>query len=372
MIINTLQENLLRALIKTSRVVPAKPQLPVLQNILLTAKDGVVTITATNLETTEIVSIGAKIEKEGGVCVPSRLFLEFVSSLPQSTVTIATKEGSVLVTCGGYRATIPGMNASEFPQIPEKTKKGEVTIQKDEIVSAVQNILFSAATDEGRPILTGIRIIQKEEETTLAATDGYRLSVKKISLKTKEPMDLLVPARALGEVVKACVEDKDTKAISLTKPTEGQISFLTGDTEIRTRLIDGEYPSFEKIIPGKHNTRVLFEKAALEKAVKAAAVFARDNANIVRFHIENQTVTLSANTPQVGEDEIDVDAKVDGEGGDIAFNSRFLLEFLANYSGDELLFEMTGSLNPGVFKPVKDDSYLHIIMPVRVTAQESK
>jgi DNA polymerase-3 subunit beta len=368
MIINILQENLLRALIKTSRIVPAKPQLPIIQNILLLAKDGMVTITATNLETTEIVSVGAKIEKEGGLCVSSRLLLEFVSSLPQATVTLSVKEGSLLISCGGFRATIPGINPSEFPQMPERIKKGEVIIQKEEIVASVGRILYSAATDEGRPILTGVRVVQKEEETVFATTDGYRLSVKKIILQSKNPLDLLVPARALGEVVKACTEDKESKTISLTKPTDGQISFLTGDTEIRTRLIDGEYPVFEKIIPTKHNTRVLLDKNVLEKAVKAAAVFARDNANIVRFHIENQTVTLSANTPQVGEDEVDVDAKVDGEGGDIAFNSRFLLEFLANYPENELLFEMTGSLNPGVFKAPKDDSYLHIIMPVRVTS----
>ena len=142
--------------------------------------------------------------------------------------------------------------------------------------------------------------------------------------------------------------------------------FVVGDTEIRTRLIDGDYPNFEKIIPTKYNTRVLLEKAALLSAAKSAAIFARDNANIVKLHIENQTVTISANTPQIGQNQVDVEANVDGEGGDMAINSRFLLECLSNFPGDELLFEMTGSLNPGVFRPVKDDSYLHIIMPVRV------
>jgi DNA polymerase-3 subunit beta len=228
-------------------------------------------------------------------------------------------------------------------------------------------VLFSAATDEGRPILTGIRIIQKDKETIFVATDGYRLSVKKVALKTKNPLDLLVPARALKEMTKACFEDKELKTIHLASAADGQISFSVGDTEIRTRLIDGEYPNYEKIIPTKHNTRVLLEKSTLEKAVKSAAIFARDNANIIRFHIENQTLTVSANSPQAGEDEIDIEARVDGEGGDMALNGRFLLEFLANYQEDEVLFEMTGALNPGVFRPAKDDSYLHIIMPVRVT-----
>jgi DNA polymerase III subunit beta len=366
MIVSILQENLFKALSRTSRVVPVKPQLPVLQNVLLSTSGGSLKITATNLETTEIVLVGAKVEKEGGICVSSRLLLEFVSSLPQSTVKISTNEGSLAVQCGNFRATIPGVAAEEFPPVSEAVKKSGPAMEKSEIIEALGRVVFSAATDEGRPLLTGVRIVQREGETVFAATDGYRLSVKRITLKTKEALDFLVPARALQEVMKACTEEKDTKNITLTKPSDGQVSFDVGDTEIRTRLIDGEYPNFEKIIPTKYNTRVLLEKNILEKAVKSAAIFARDNANIIRFHIENQTLTISANTPQVGEDEVDVEAKVDGEGGDIAFNSRFLLEFLANYPEEDVLFEMTGALNPGVFRPTKDDSYLHVIMPVRV------
>ena len=368
MIVSVLQENLLKALSRTGRIVPVKPQLPIVQNVLVQAEKDRLRIVSTNLETTEIVYVGAKIEREGGVCVSSRLLLEFVSSLPQSTVKMIVKEGSLTVQCGGFRATIPGIAPTEFPPVAGHSKKNEVIIEKKEIIGAIERVLFSAATDEGRPLLAGVRIMQKQGETTLAATDGYRLSVKKITLTTKEDLDLLVPARALGEVVKVCTEDKSSKTISFIRSQDGQASFLVGDTEIMTRLIDGEYPNFEKIIPTKHNTRILLDKEALEKAVRSASVFARDNANIIRFHVENQTLTISANTPQVGEDEVDVDAKVDGEGGDIAFNSRFLTEFLSNYPENELLFEMTGALNPGVFRPTKDDSYLHIIMPVRVAS----
>lgn len=364
--ITILQENLLRALSRTSRVVPIKPQLPVVANVLLQTQEGRLKITATNLETTEAVLVGAKVEKEGGVCVSSRLLLELVATLPQSAVRLMVKEGALLVEAEGFRATIPGVATSEFPQIKEGGKAAFTALGKDEFTRAAAQVIFAAATDEGRPLLTGVRVLEKDGETQLAATDGFRLSVKRLSLKTKEPLDLLVPARALSEVVKVSQEEKETKEIKIARPEPAQMAFIVGDTEIRTRLIDGEYPNFEKIIPTKHNTRTLLDKTALLSAVKSAAIFARDNANIVRLHIENQTVTISANTPQVGENSIDVEAKVDGEGGDMAINSRFLLECLSNFPGDELLFEMTGSLNPGVFRPVKDDSYLHIIMPVRV------
>ncbi len=366
MLISTLQENLLKALSRTGRIVPIKPQLPVTANVLLVTEAGRLRITATNLETTETIWIGAKVEKEGGICVSSRLFLELVSSLPQSTVELAVKDGSLTVKTNGVKASIPGVGAGEFPQVSLIDKKSTSSLDKKEIIRAVEQVVFSAATDEGRPLLTGVRILQKDDETLFAATDGFRLSLKRASLTTKDPLDLLVPARALSEVIKVALEDKETTELLMGKPVDGQLAFLIGETEIHTRLIEGDYPNFEKIIPTKWNTRVLIDKDALLRATKSAAIFARDNANIIKLHIENQTVTVSANTPQVGENEVDVDAKVDGEGGDMAINSRFLLECLSNFPGEEVLFEMTGSLNPGVFKSAKDASYLHIIMPVRV------
>lgn len=353
---------------KTGRIISAKPQLPIVQNVLLETKDERLRIAATNLETTETVWVGAKIEKEGGICVSSRLLTEFVASLPKETVRLTVRDNQLYVSCGGFEATLPGVTPSEFPPVPVLENKKTIKIDKDTPISALQSVMFSAATDEGRPILTGIRVIQKDEETIFAATDGYRLSVKRITLTTKEPLDFIVPARAVSEVVKISSEDKEEKHMTIEKTGDGQLGFVIGNTEVYTRLIDGEYPNFEKIIPKTHQTRLLLDKEPLYQAVRSASVFAKDSANIIRFHIENQELVVSANTPQVGENHVTIDAKVDGEGGDIAFNSRFLLDYLSNFQGSELLFEMTGSLNPGAFKPVKDDTHLHIIMPVRVAS----
>lgn len=364
--ITILQENLLRALTRVSRVVPVKPQLPIIANVLLQTEDGRLKVTATNLETTESVWVGAKMEKAGGICVSSRLLLELVSSLPQSNVQLIVKDAGLVVEAGNFHASIAGVSPGEFPQSNEKDSSYSSVLKKDELVGAISQVVFAAATDEGRPLLTGIRILDRGGETQFAATDGFRLSLKKISLKTKEPLDLLVPARALSEVVKVSLEEKTEKEISISKLAQSQLVFTIGDTQIHTRLIDGEYVNFEKIIPTRHNTRVLVDKALLLAATKSASIFARDNANIIKLHIENQTVTVSANASQLGENRVEVEAKVDGEGGEMALNSRFLLECLSNLPGEEILFEMTGSLNPGVFKPAKDDSYLHIIMPVRV------
>ena len=366
MIAHILQENLAKALNQTGRIIPVKPQLPILQNILLETTEGRLRIVATNLETTEIVWVGAKVEKEGSFCVPARLFSELVASLPQDTVFLSVNDTALVVKSQGFAATIPGISAKEFPPVPKVKEKTHSNIGKDEFCRVISRVLFAAATDEGRPLLTGIRVKQQDGTLVFAATDGYRLSVKHTSLVLGFEADMTIPSRALTEVVKVSGEDKETKELTIAQTEEGQLVFGIGDTEIHTRRIDGEYPNFEKIIPRSFSSRALLDRQKLTAAVKSASIFARDNANIIRFSLDNQQIVVTANTPQVGENKVEVEAKIDGEGGEIAFNSRFLLDFLANFPEEELLFEMTGSLNPGVFKPVKDDSYLHVIMPVRV------
>lgn len=362
-----LQENLIKALIRVGRIIQTKPQLPILQNILLETEEGRLKLTATNLETTEIVWIGAKIQEEGSLCVPSKLLSEYISSIPQGTVSLEEKEGALLIQCLGFKATIPGSPSIEFPPVAKNTEKNPMILNKETFIMSVEQVIFSAATDEGRPILTGIKITQKEGSVVFAATDGYRLSVKKQLMEGVSDLNLLVPAKAIGEVLKISGEEKGVTEIAFFKLKDNQLVFVIGDTEVRTRLIDGDYPVYEKIIPTKVNTTVIFEKEQLLRAVRSASIFARDSANIIKMHIDTSSVSVSANTPQVGEDQVDVEARIDGEGGDLAFNSRFLLDLLTNVSSDEVILEMTGSLNPGVFKLVGDNSYLHIIMPVRIS-----
>lgn len=364
--ISILQENLLKALARTGRIVSPKAQLPIMQNVLLATDDSRLRVVATNMETTEVVWAGAKVEKDGGICVSSRLLTDLVVSLPQDTIQLVAKEGSLHIRCHGVNATIPGIAASEFPPVSTLKKKTGMKLDKTTLLDALTGVLFAAATDEGRPLLTGVKIARQDERAVFAATDGYRLSIKKIKSEKLGSLNLVIPARALSEVVKVSQEEKEVVSVEMVQTEEGQLVFTVGDTEIHTRPIAGEYPNIEKIIPARYNTRVLVDKTSLLHAVKSASIFARDNANILRLHIENQTMIVSANTPQVGENHVEIEAKVDGDGGDIAFNSRFLLEFLNGFAGEELLFEMTGSLNSGVFRPVKDDSYVHIIMPVRV------
>ena len=366
--IKLLQENLQKALTHVTSVVPARPQLPVLQNVKLTATKEGLEITATNMETTETIWVGGKVEKEGAICVSARVLFEFVATLPPETVHMHLKEDQLLISSGGFEAELPTTPATEFPPSPSLVPKEAGNINKEKFITALSSVLFAAATDEGRPLLTGVKVIEDGEQTTFVATDGYRLSLCQMALSVKKLSQAIIPAKALAEVVKLSTEEKTEEEIKIGLAGEHQVGFVVGETTLLTRLLDGEYPNFERIIPKAFTTRALIEKEGLLSAVRSAAIFARDNANIVRLHLDKQRIVVSANAAQVGKNSIELQAKIDGEGGEIAFNSRFLLDFLTNYQGNEFLFEMTGSLNSGVFKPVQDDSYLHIIMPVRVTS----
>ncbi len=367
--VDILQENLLRALVKTSRLVSPRPQLPILQNVLLITDEGRLKIVATNLEAAEVVWAGAKIGKEGGIAVPARTLTELVASLPQATVRLVAEGGALRVSCGDTNATIQGAPAQEFPPVQSTVPKKPIRLDKEHIAAALSLVVFAAATDEGRPLLTGVKIEKKDGDLVLAATDGYRLSVKHTKAPAGEGFASIIPARALSEVVKVSQEEKEATDVLLGQSEDGQVVLSVGDTLLSTRRLDGEYPNYGKIIPGTWTTRVALEKEPFLRAVRSAAIFARDNANIVRLSVTAQKLAVSASALQAGENTVALSVKTDGEGGEIAFNSRFLLDFLANCPQEEFLFEMTGALNPGVFRPAKDESYLHIIMPVRTQSQ---
>lgn len=368
--LSVLQENLHKGVSRANRVVSTRPQVPVLSNILLVASEEGLQVISSSLETTEKTTINARIDKEGGLCVPARVFVELVASLPQGTVFLEEKEGELTVSCGGTRATLAGVNKREFPPIVVTAGKAKTVVEKDALVRALSLVLFAAATDEGRPLLTGVKLTQKKEKTILAATDGYRLSVCGLPLGFVDKTEAIIPARALVELVRVCQEEKETKEIEFFPVVDGQLCIRIGETEIITRQVEGQYPNYEKIVPTGHTTSATLDTQELLRAVRSASIFARDSANVVRFHINKKTITVSANAPQVGESAVEIDAKIVGEeGGDIAFNSRFFLDLLAVFPGEEVVLEMTGSLNPGVFLSPKDPAFLHIIMPVRVATR---
>ena len=367
MLFDCLQENLSKGLSTVSRFVPPRAQLPILSNILISAKNGELKLGATNLESGINLQIGAKITTDGEIAVPAKTITELISSLSPGKIELETKENNLQITSLTSKATVSCLPAAEFPPFPV-SKKEEVKFTKEELSSPVLLTAVCAATDESRPVLSGIKIFAKDEKLNFVATDGYRLSLKSTPIKAGDDFTkgIILPAKILTEIVKILSEDERGEA-GLDLSSSGQVVFKLDRAEIFSRLIEGQYPDFEKIIPGSFTTRTVFSRQALAAATRTTAVFARDAANIIKFQINQDKFEISANASQVGNSTSEIEAKTEGEGGIIAFNVRFLQDLLNVVDSEELVFEMTNSLSPGVFKIPGDPSFLHLIMPVRVT-----
>lgn len=368
-----LQENLSKALNIANKFVSSRAQLPVLSNILFTAEDNKLKLSATNLETGINLWLPAKIDQNGAITVSAKAISEFVSSLPSDKVELKTDVNKFFIQCRNYKANFNGMAAAEFPQISSLKSKKDIKLEKvslnaKDLVEAINLVAFTAAQDESRPVLTGVKIIFNEKEIQLAATDGYRLSLKTIKLEAPVKLSsLIIPARALMEVSRICSQEKELEKLTVTLAKDAnQIIFTFNNVEIITRLIEGEYPDFTKIIPNEKTTQLVVNREELQRAVKTAALFAKDSANIVKLNIKNQILNIAANAPEIGDNEVALEIKQSGEDSQIAFNCRFLQEFLSVYGQEELVLETMGSLKPGVFRVPADATYLHIIMPVRI------
>ena len=379
--VSILQENLNKGFSITSRIISSKTILPILSNILISAEEGKLKLTATNLEIGINIWLPAKKEKAGKFTVPAKDITEFVSSLPAGKIELKKHQEKIQLISGAYKAVFNGMSAAEFPNVPslkDKTisfkslKKFEIDVK--EFINIVNNVCFAAAIDETRLVLTGVRLKSVGKEIQFAATDGYRLSLKKIKLDKEINIPILIiPARALVEVariIKGEGEIKEGKKLQIVIVKEAkQIIFSFNNIEVVARMIEGEFPDFTKIIPEKGNTKMVIDKESFNKAVKTSSIFARRSANIIKLKIKGSKLKVMANASEVGENEVELPVKVQGKEVQIAFNYRFLQDFVSSFDKELFVLETSGPLKPGLFKVEKDPSFLHIIMPVRL--QES-
>ena len=368
--LSTLQENLSKSLLIASRLVATRAQLPVLGNVLLSTDSGRLKISATNLETGINLWIGASLEEEGSISVPAKILTEFVSSLPADKVNLEVRENSLFLKCNQFQADFISLPASEFPNVPTRKGKESFLLDSQELVKAVSQAAFAAASDEGRPVLTGVLLTVKDKSLNFAATDGYRLSVKKTPGINAEDLPelekgLIIPSKALIEVAKIMGNEEKKIGVTLTKESN-QVIFSSDDVEVVSRLIEGEFPNLEKIIPQSSTTKVILEKETFLKAVKMAAIFARESANFVKLSFQDKKLSVSANSAQVGNNLSEIEAQIEGEANKIAFNSRYLLDFLGAVSEEQIRFEMTGPLSAGIFRLSDKEDFTHVIMPVRV------
>lgn len=371
-----LQENLKRGLATVSHAVAGKSTLPVLANVLLATDGGRLKLAATNLEVGITHWIGAQVNEEGAVTVPARLLADVVGSLPNDriTLTLDARTQTVRLECGRFTSNIKGIEADEFPTIPSVADcEPAVSLAPDVLREAIDQVAFAAATDESRPVLVGVLVRLRDTRMFLAAADGFRLATRTVNLPepVAQPMEFIVPARALAEVARIAADAEGNVSIIVT-PGGGQVLFHTESTELVSRLIEGKFPDIERIIPQQYTTRVVTDTTELTKAVKLASYFATASQNVVKLVVEPGgelgpgRLVISANAAEVGDNTGELDCMVQGEGGPIALNVKYLADLLAVVKTAQLAIETQSPQSPGVFRPVGQEGYLHIIMPMSI------
>jgi DNA polymerase-3 subunit beta len=368
--LTVLQENLAKAVTQASRFASTRSQLPILGNILLKANKTKLSVSSTNLEISVLIQLGAKIEEEGEISIPSKIISEIVSNLPKEALTLESEKEQLKITSSGFSSKVLGMNSSDFPKIPGSLGKPFI-LPKKELLDSLSQIVFATSVDETRPILTGVYMILDKNQLILVATDGFRLSKKKIKIGTQKnelPVQkIVIPKGILGELGRSLEEATEVQLEIQEK--EKQVIFGFSDTVLSSRLLEGEYPDFEKIIPKSSLITVRTDKEELLRAVKLASIFAREAANIIKLRLSKDEVKVFAESSSSGSQEMKVEAKIDGSPSsdfEISFNYRFLEEFLHSVSGEEVKMEFTTIDKAGVFTDSSDPDYLHLIMPVRV------
>lgn len=371
--ISCLQENLAKGLSTVGRAVSPRSTLPVLGNVLLAVDNGRLKLSATNLEIVITCWIGATVTDSGAITVPARTFSELINTFPQERVDLTlTKATETLhVACGRTQANVKGINANEFPVIPDPDHENRIRIEPIVLKQVISQVAFAAASDDSRPSLTGVLTSFEGNRVTMAATDGFRLSVRSAHIAgyVEKPMNVIIPARALNEVARIITDDLEAVYVSMP-PGRNQIIFDMDNVLLVSQLIDGKFPDYAPIIPHSHNTRTVLNTAEFTKACRTADIFARESSNTARVSVEpgdglsSAYATIAANSKETGDNVAQIDASVEGMPIEIAFNVKFMADALGVIDTPQVALETTNPNEPGVLKPVGDNDFIHIIMPM--------
>ena len=357
------QENLTRSLSGVGRVATGRNTLPILSNVLLKTIGNRLSIAATNLDIAITYFIGSKVSEEGAITVPARLMQDFISSLPSGVIELDLEDYKLHISTEKYKSVINGVSAEEFPIMPAINKhKVTWSIPAKELKSGLQQVVFAASGDEARPTLTGVFIHTVGGKLHIVSTDSYRLAEREL-IKINEEISLLVPATAMQDLLRIITDyDEDVEVIH----DDQQVLFRAGDVELVTRLIEGKYPDYRKLIPEKFTTTASLKKADFINITKVSSLFARENAGSITIHADEEakSVSIRSVASQLGENTASADGTIAGD-GEITLNSRYLLDALNVLTDDEVTLNFNGKLEPCVIKNAKTAGYTHVIMPLK-------
>jgi DNA polymerase-3 subunit beta len=371
---SSLQENLKSGLMTVGHIAGKNINLPILNNVMIEAKDNKIRFITTDLEIGVICTVRGKVEKEGVFTVDARIASDYISLLPNQKVDIEADENKLTIKCDNYKTSIRGQKADDFPLIPQVETENYYSVNGLDFKNALAQVLFAVSNSETRVELTGVYFDLKGEKLTMAATDSYRLAEKTIALKTDndEEKSLIIPAKTLQELVRILTNAKnenieDESAAVKFYISENQILFTIGGKELVSRLIEGQYPDYKQIIPVNNQTRALVARDELVRAVKAASIFSKSGVNDVNldFPAEKNKVVVTSTSTQAGENITELDAEVKGKDNGIVVNFRFLLDAINGTEGDKIRIEITDGNTPCMIRSERENDQLNIIMPIK-------
>ena len=370
-----LQENMNRGLNLVGRAAATRTTLPITNNVLLSIDQGRLKLVATNLEMAISCWIGAKVEEEGAITVPARLLTEFVASLPSDKIkmSLSPRTRTLELKCARFEARISGIDAKDFPPIPQVEDGVTTKVEVEALRQGIGQVVFAAASDESRPVLTGVNAEFEGDILTLAAADGFRLAVYKLPLAApvSQKTTAIIPARTLFELNRLAVDQEEAIEIKVSA-SKSQVLFRLKDIELVSQLVQGSFPQYAQLIPQSFNTRAVVDVAQFLRATKTASIFARDGSGIVRLVIAPGgekapgRLSISARSEEIGDDVGEIDATVQGEEAKVAFNGKYLTDVLSVLHEPQVALEVTSPSSPGVFRPIGVDNYIHVVMPMFV------
>lgn len=361
-----LQANFAKALGQVSRIISTRSTLPVLGNVLISAKKGRISFSATDLEVGITTQVAGKVEEEGELTVPARLLSDFILNNSDDTIEISTEDTKMHLKSDRYEANIIGILADEFPTVPDAPKEVFCQINKLDFTDSVKKVLIAPANDETRPTLAGIYFNFSGKDLTLVATDSYRLAEKKLTLESPVgDRKVIIPTRTMAEVLRLVGSLENTENISIAA-TENQVFFIVGEVRVVSRIIEGSFPPYQQIIPNTFKITATVNYKEFLSAIKMASLFAKDAANNIRIKIAENTLVISSALSQTGDAKSQVAAEVAGGEVQVAFNARYLLDVLQVLSTDRVVIKLKDSFAAGLIEAEKDKDYLYIAMPLKI------
>ncbi|MGZ6004847.1 MAG: DNA polymerase III subunit beta [Candidatus Saccharimonadales bacterium] len=356
------QENLTKALNTVAKVASGRSTLPILSNVLIKTVGTRLSIAATNLDIAITCLVGSKISREGSITVPARLMQDFVGSLPNGVIELDLVDNKLNITTDKYQSVINGVAAEEFPVMPAITKGTKWKIPGRLLKEGLQQVVVACSNDEARPVLTGVYFHSVGGKLQIVATDSYRLAERTLT-KTTDEVNLLVPGSAMQDLLRIVSDFDDDVQIT---NDEQQVLFKVGDVELVTRLIEGTYPDYKKLIPAKFATSATLKRTDFVNIAKVSSLFARESAGSIKIEVSEagKQVSIKSVASQLGENTASADCQAKGE-DNITLNSRYLIDGLNALSQDEVTFGFNGKLEPCVIKDAKSDDYIHVIMPLK-------